>query len=86
MSQIKPLINTWCVIVFILNGVATEQSTGGPVVKFFTGFVSSLYFLAALAFGSIHHRGHPEDSFFDAVAAGLAWPGLLVEIVRSPIF
>jgi hypothetical protein len=86
MSQIKPLLNTWCVIVFILNGVATVQSTGGSVVKIFTGFVSSIYFLGALFFGSIHHRGHPEDSFFDAVAAGLAWPDLLVEIVRSPIF
>jgi hypothetical protein len=21
-----------------------------------------------------HHRGHPEGSFFDAVAGGLAWP------------
>ncbi len=73
-------------IIFILYEVATEQSTGDPVVKFFAGFVSSMYFLAALVFGSIHHRGHPDGSFFDTVAAGIAWPGLMVEIVRSPIF
>ncbi len=59
-----------------------EQSTGVPEVKFFAGFVLSTYFLAALLFGVVHHRGHPEDSFFDAVAGGLAWPGLLVEFVR----
>ncbi len=85
MSQINSLINTWCVIVFILHGVATEQSTGDPVVKFFAGFFAAMYFLAAIVFGVVHHRGHPEESFFDAAAGGLAWPSLLVEIARSPI-
>ncbi len=55
-------------------------------MKFFAGFVSSAYFLAALFFGVVHNRGHPEDSFFDAVAGGLAWPAFLVEFVRTLSF
>ena len=53
-------------------------------MKFFAGFIAAMYLLAAIFFGVIHHRGHPEGSFFDAVAGGLAWPSLLVEITRSP--
>ena len=53
-------------------------------MKFFPGFVATMYLLAALVFGVIHYRGHPEESFFDAVADGLAWPSLLVEIRSSP--
>ncbi len=53
-------------------------------MKFFAGFFATLYLLAVIVFGVVHHRGHPEGSFFDAVAGGLAWPGLLVEIARSP--
>ena len=55
-------------------------------MKFFAGFVATMYLLAAIFFGVVHHRGDPERSFFDAVAGGLAWPGLLVEIKRSPSF
>ncbi len=55
-------------------------------MKFFAGFIATMYLLAAVVFGVIHHRGHPEESYFDAVAGGLAWPGLLVEIKRSPSF
>ena len=53
-------------------------------MKFFAGFVAPMYFIAAVVVGVIHHRGHHEESFFEAVAGGLAWPGLLVEIARSP--
>ncbi len=55
-------------------------------MKFFAGFFATAYLLAAIVFGVIHHRGHPEGSLFDAVAGGLAWPGLLVEIASSPSF
>ena len=55
-------------------------------MKYFMGFVATVYLLGAIFFGVIHHRGHPEGSFFDAVAGGLAWPGLLVEIASSPSF
>ncbi len=45
-------------------------------MKYFAGFVATVYFLGALVFGVIHYRDHPEGSFFDAVAGGLAWLGL----------
>jgi hypothetical protein len=55
-------------------------------MKYFMGFVATMYLLAAVVFGVIYHRDHPEENLFDAVAGGLAWPGLLVEIARSPSF
>ena len=55
-------------------------------MKYFMGFVATMYLLGALVFGVIYHRDHPEGSFLDAVAGGLAWPNLLVEIARSPSF
>ena len=55
-------------------------------MKFFAGFVAPMYLFAAIVVGVINHRGHPEESFVDAVAGGLAWPGLLVEIASSPSF
>ena len=55
-------------------------------MKFFAGFFATMYLLAAIVFGVIHYRGHPEEGFIDAVAGGLAWPGLLVEITGSPRF
>ncbi len=55
-------------------------------MKFFTGFVASMYLLGALGFGVNHYFGHPEQSLFDALAHGLAWPGVLVEMARSPSF
>ncbi len=55
-------------------------------MKFFTGFVVSMYLLGALGFGVNHYSGHPEQGLFDAVARGLAWPGVLVEMARSPSF
>jgi hypothetical protein len=55
-------------------------------MKFFAGFVATMYLLTAVVFGVIHHRDHPEGNLFEAVAGGLAWPGLLVEIARSPSF
>ena len=55
-------------------------------MKFFAGFIAAMYLLAAIFFGVTHHRGHPEGNFFEAVAGGLAWPGLLVEIASSPSF
>ncbi len=58
----------------------------GPKVKFFTGFVVAMYLLGAAGFGVNHYFGHPEQSLFDAVARGLAWPGVFVEMVRSPSF
>ncbi len=58
----------------------------GLKVKFFTGFVVSMYLLGAVAFGVNHYFGHPEQGLFDAVARGLAWPGALVEMARSPSF
>ena len=45
-------------------------------MKFFAGFFATLYLLAVIVFGVVHHRGHPEGSFFDAVAGGVAWLGL----------
>ena len=45
-------------------------------MKFFAGFLATMYLLAAIVFGVVHHRGHPEGSFFDAVAGGVAWLGL----------
>ncbi len=53
-------------------------------MKFFTGFVVTAYLLGALGFGVSHYLGHPEQGVFDAVAGGLAWPGALVEMARSP--
>ena len=53
-------------------------------MKFFTGFVVTAYLLGALGFGVKHYLGHPEQGLFDAVARGLAWPGALVEMARSP--
>ena len=55
-------------------------------MKFFASFVAPMYLFAAIVVGVIHHRGHPDESFVDAVAGGLAWPSLLVEIARSPSF
>ena len=55
-------------------------------MKFFTGFVVTVYLLGALGFGVIHYFGHPEQSLFDGVVHGLAWPGLLIEMARSPSF
>ena len=55
-----------------------------PMVKYLTGFVVAIYLLGALAFGANHYSGHPERGFFDALAHGLAWPGVLVEMARSP--
>ncbi len=53
-------------------------------MKFFTGIVVTGYFMGALAFGVNHYFGHPEQGLFDAIARGLAWPGVLVEMARSP--
>ncbi len=53
-------------------------------MKFLIGFVASMYLLGAAGFGVNHYFGHPEQGFFDAVARGLAWPGALVEMARSP--
>ncbi len=55
-------------------------------MKIFTGFVAPMYLIAAIVVGVIHHRGHHEESFFEAVAGGLVWPSLLVEIARPPSF
>ena len=55
-------------------------------MKFFVGFFATMYLLAAIFFGVVHHRGHPEENLFDAVVGGLAWPGVLVEITKSPRF
>ncbi len=55
-------------------------------MKFFTGFVVAMYLLGAAGFGVNHYFDHPEQSLFDAVARGLAWPGVLVEMARSPSF
>ena len=55
-------------------------------MKFFIGFVVAMYLLGALGFGVSHYSAHPEQGLFDAVARGLAWPGVLVEMVRSPSF
>ncbi len=60
------------------------NSDGRAKVKFFTGFVVTAYLLGALGFGVKHYSGHPEQGLFEAVARGLAWPGALVEMVRSP--
>ncbi len=54
------------------------------MVKYLTGFVVAIYLLGALAFGANQYSGHPEWSFFDALAHGLAWPGVFVEMARSP--
>ena len=53
-------------------------------MKFLKVFVVTMYLLGALGFGVNHYFGHPEQGLFDAVARGLAWPGVLVEMVRSP--
>ncbi len=53
-------------------------------MKFFTGFVVSMYLLGALGFGVNHYFDHPEQGLFDAVARGLDWPGVLVEMARTP--
>ncbi len=55
-------------------------------VKFFTGFVVTAYLLGALGFGVSHYFAHREQGLFEAVAGGLAWPGALVEMARSPVF
>ncbi len=55
-------------------------------VKFFTGIVVTGYFMGALVFGVNHYSGHREQGLFEAVARGLAWPGALVEMARSPVF
>ncbi len=56
----------------------------GPKLKYFIFFVVAMYLLATVAFGVKHYLGHPEQGLFDAVAGGLAWPGALVEMARSP--
>ena len=58
----------------------------GLKVKFLTGFVVAMYLLGAVGSGVIHYYGHPEQSLFDALAHGLAWPGVLVEMARHPSF
>ncbi len=58
----------------------------GPKLKYFIFFVVSMYLLGAAGFGVKHYFGHPGQGFFDAVARGLAWPGVLVEMVRHPSF
>ncbi len=58
----------------------------GPKLKYFIFFVVAMYLLATVAFGVKHYLGQPEQGFFDAVARGLAWPGVLVEMVRHPSF
>ncbi len=55
-----------------------------PKLKYFIFFVVAMYFLAAVAFGVKHYSSYPEQGLFEAVARGLAWPGALVEMVRSP--
>ena len=55
-------------------------------MKYFIFFVVSMYLLATVAFGVKHYFGHPEQGFSDAAARGLAWPGVLVEMARSPSF
>ncbi len=55
-------------------------------MKFLTVFVVTMYLLGALGFGVNHYFGHPEQGLFDAVARGLAWPGVLVEMARTPSF
>ncbi len=56
----------------------------GPKLKYFIFFVVAMYLLATVAFGVKHYLGHPEQGLFDAVAGGLAWPGVVVEMARSP--
>ncbi len=70
-------------ILFQGRGII-EQPRGGPKMKFLIGFVVSMYLLGAAVFGVNYYFGHPEQSLFDAVARGLAWPGVLVEMARSP--
>ena len=53
-------------------------------VKFITGFVVSAYLMGALGFGGNHYFGHPEQGLIDAVALGLDWPGVFVEVGSSP--
>ena len=54
------------------------------MVKYLTGFVMAIYLLGVLGFGGNHYFDHPEQSLFDAVARGLAWPGVFVEMASSP--
>jgi hypothetical protein len=53
-------------------------------VKFLIGFVVALYLLGVIGFGGNDYFGHPEQSLFGAVARGLAWPGILIDMAMSP--
>jgi len=68
------------------KGVVCLNSRREAKVKFFTGFVATVYLLGALGFGGNHYSGHPEQGLFEAVVRGLAWPGILVEMARDPSF
>ena len=68
----------------VFRGSCTSAKREGPNLKYSIFFVVAMYLLATVAFGVKHYFGHPEQGLFDAVAGGLAWPGALVEMARSP--
>ncbi len=54
------------------------------MAKYFIGFIASVYLLGVAGFGAMYYSNHPEQGPFDAITRGLAWPGILVEMARSP--
>jgi hypothetical protein len=52
-------------------------------MKFFIGFLASMYLLGVAGFAVGYYVADPEQGLFDAVVYGLAWPSILVEMARS---
>ncbi len=80
------MLTTITPLDFSPGGPFLNSRREGPKLNVFIFFVVSMYLLATVAFGVKHYVGHPEQGLFDAVARGLAWPGVLVEMARSPSF
>ena len=54
------------------------------MLKGLAGFVVVMYLVGAVAVAVEHYGDRPDQTIFDALEYGVRWPGLLLDIVRSP--
>ncbi len=54
------------------------------MLKWFLVTFASAYLLGVAGFSSLYYSEHLEQGVFNALEQGTVWPGILVDMIRSP--